>query len=234
MGSSSSSSDDDDCGGGGVSKYGAIQVYTHSIITEKQSLYNMWQSYVTYSEHSVIIRLYLQLTFLFFYFIKIPLLTLLPIFIIWQQLSPPFQMSSQNHPPPPTSDWLSWSINWAKRSTTLELFPSEGWNFAQGPWGATTVWGGSKIGNFWNKKKTSKTNSVGWQHTRVENNKTNKAQASRFSKENPNLRLLNGRLSLNGLLHRLLVICGNDWGDTLNARIHSVEWYAWRWPDIIY
>ena len=40
--------------------------------------------------------------------------------------------------------------------------------------------GGVKWKNLWNTKKKPKINSVGWQHTRVDNNKTNKAQASRF------------------------------------------------------
>ena len=59
---------------------------------------------------------------------------------------------------------------------TLLVFPStepchENW------W----AWGkeGVKLENFWNKKH--KINSVGWKHTRVDNNKTNEAQTSRFS-----------------------------------------------------
>mgnify|MGYP003571743093 CR=1 FL=1 len=43
-----------------------------------------------------------------------------------------------------------------------------------------THWGGGgvKLENLWNKK--TQINSVGWQHARVDNNKTNKAQASRY------------------------------------------------------
>ena len=44
--------------------------------------------------------------------------------------------------------------------------------------GTSSAVGGSKLENLWNKK--TQINSVGWQHTRVDNNKTNKAQASHF------------------------------------------------------
>ena len=41
------------------------------------------------------------------------------------------------------------------------------------------LWG-SKMGIFLKQKRKTKFNAVGWQHTRVENNKTNKARTSRF------------------------------------------------------
>ena len=63
--------------------------------------------------------------------------------------------------PPSSSAWLcvSWRCCLLLRSTV--------------EWG-----GGSKTGKF--MKQKTQINSVGWQHTKVDNNKTNKAQASRF------------------------------------------------------
>ena len=40
--------------------------------------------------------------------------------------------------------------------------------------------GGGKKKEIYEAKKKAQINSVGWQHKRVDNNKTNKAQASRF------------------------------------------------------
>ena len=53
--------------------------------------------------------------------------------------------------------------------------------------------GGSEMEKFMKHKKP-KINSVGWQHTRVYNNKTDKAQASRFfitASHHPSVRYIN-------------------------------------------
>ena len=90
--------------------------------------------------------------------------------------------------------WLEnlWNKNKKSQNQLCCLATHEGWNktkqqkpsrfcctashysSVRGGWGG----GGIKFENLWNKKP--QINSVGWQHTRVDNNKTNKAQAGRF------------------------------------------------------